>query len=108
MESARLLYSALFPSILLYGIMFWGNSLHAISIFKLQERAIKIMKQVSRNTSCRQLFKTLYLLPLLCMFVHETLMFVKYNSQVYTKKSFVHSCNNTRNKEDLFVIPVKP
>jgi hypothetical protein len=37
------IYYALFPLVMIYGIIFWGNSTHSLKIFKIQKRAIRII-----------------------------------------------------------------
>ena len=63
-ETLKVLYFAYVHSILAYGIIFWGNSTHAIKIFRMQKRIICIMTKSDSRSSCRQLFKNLGILPL--------------------------------------------
>ncbi|GFG39409.1 hypothetical protein Cfor_08358 [Coptotermes formosanus] len=53
----RSMYFAHFHSYIRYGIIFWGNSGESQKVFKLQKKAIRLMSNVRRNTSCRELFK---------------------------------------------------
>ena len=104
LESVRSLYFAYFHSALMYGIIFWGNSPQAIQVFKLQKKAIRIMLQVSKRTSCRQLFKKLHILPLPSVYIYEVLVYMRANLDYYRTNAEVHS-HNTRNKNNLSIIP---
>jgi hypothetical protein len=42
-ETLLMVYYAYFYSVLNFGIIFWGNSLYAISIFRVQKRVLRIM-----------------------------------------------------------------
>jgi hypothetical protein len=42
-ESLRMVYFSYFHSIMTYGLVFWGNSYHSNTVFKLQMRIIRIM-----------------------------------------------------------------
>ncbi|XP_039278717.1 uncharacterized protein LOC120350218 [Nilaparvata lugens] len=39
----RSVYFAVFHSLLSYGVIFWGNSTHAIHIFRIQKWAVRVM-----------------------------------------------------------------
>jgi hypothetical protein len=62
-ETLLKVYYAYFNLILNFGIIFWGNFLYAISIFCVQKRVLRIMTGTGSRNSCRQLFKTLRILP---------------------------------------------
>jgi hypothetical protein len=104
LETVRTLYYAYFQFLLLYGLIFWGNSANAKLIFRLQKRAIRAMIQIPKTTSCKQYFKSLHILPLPCLYIYEILVYIKSNSNVFITNSGVHS-HNTRRKEDLFIVP---
>jgi hypothetical protein len=52
-ESLRMVYFSYFHSIMTYGLVFWGNSYHSSTLFKLQKRIIKIMVGIRDKESCR-------------------------------------------------------
>jgi hypothetical protein len=54
LETTSTLYYAYFQSLLLYGLIFWGNSVNAKLIFRLQKRAIRAMMKIPKNTSSKQ------------------------------------------------------
>jgi hypothetical protein len=104
LETVRTLYYAYFHSMLVYGLIFWGNSGSAKEIFKLQKRAIRIMMQIPKIVSCKQYFKSLHILPLPCLYIYEVLVYIKANVNAYPINSGVHTYN-TRRKDDLFIVP---
>jgi hypothetical protein len=57
-------YFSYFHSILLYGIIFWGNSAYSSNIFKIKKSTIKIIMNLRNRVSCHQLFRSLKILPL--------------------------------------------
>ena len=89
-----------------YGIIFWGNAPHVQLIFKIQKRAIRTIMQVPKRTSCRQLFKDLGILPLPCMYLYETMVYIKTNLHTFSTNSEIHAYN-TRIKENLSVTRCK-
>lgn len=101
-DTARVLYHAYVHSALSYGILFWGNSTNAKLAFKLQKRAIRAIAQVSKTTSCREIFKELKILPLPCIFIYETLSFTKSNLNTFPTNADLHS-HNTRNQNNIFI-----
>jgi hypothetical protein len=63
-KALRMIYFSYFPTILTYGIIFWGNSSYSNNIFKLQKKVIRIMMNARNRDSCRELFRELNILPL--------------------------------------------
>ena len=68
-SSLKVIYYALFHSVISYGIIFWGNSSHSYIIFRIQKKAIRIMEGCGNRVSCRNLFKKLKILPLTSQYV---------------------------------------
>ena len=61
--------------LMIYGILFWGNSSHSIhSDYK--KRIIRIFTKSGPRDSCRELFKKLKVLPFQLQFVFSVLLFV--------------------------------
>jgi hypothetical protein len=56
-------------SIISYGLIFWGNSTESDDVFKIQKRIIRIITNSNKNASCRELFKTLNILPLQSQYI---------------------------------------
>jgi hypothetical protein len=53
-----MVYYAYFHSIMHFGVIFWGNSSYAISIFRAQKRVLRIVTGTGYRNSFRQLFIT--------------------------------------------------
>jgi len=58
-DSLHMVHFAYFHSVLQYVIIFWGNSIHAHQVFKLQKRVIRLMSGVGLRSSCRSLIESL-------------------------------------------------
>jgi hypothetical protein len=43
LEALKTIYFSYFHSIVMYGIIFWGNSVHSQYIFKIQKRMIRLL-----------------------------------------------------------------
>jgi hypothetical protein len=80
----------IFHSLLLYGILFWGNPPNAKLIFKLQKRAIRAMMEIQKTTSCKQYFNYLHIFPLPCLYIYETLVYTKSNLNTLATNSEIH------------------
>jgi hypothetical protein len=105
LETASTLYYAYFQSsLLLYGLIFWGISVNAKFIFRLQKRAIRAMMQIPKTASCQQYLKLLHILPLPCLYIYEILVYIKSSLNIFITNSGVHS-HKTRKKDDLFIVP---
>jgi hypothetical protein len=57
LEAMRLFYFSYIHSVLSYGIIFWGNSVHSKYNFKIQKRTTRIIINAGTTDSCRDLFK---------------------------------------------------
>jgi hypothetical protein len=55
-KTLLLIYHSLFPAVMNYGIIFWGNSYHSIQILWLQTGVIKIIMGFGNGNTCRILF----------------------------------------------------
>ena len=95
-----MIYFSSVHTIISYGIIFWGNSSHSNTIFKLQKRIIRIIVNVRNRESCRELFKKLHILPLHSQYIISLLLFVVKNINMFKFNSMVHSIN-TRHCTDL-------
>jgi hypothetical protein len=93
LEMVHTLYYAYFQSLLSYGLILWGNSVNVKLIVRLQKRAIRAMTQVPKTTSCKQIFKSLCILPLPSLYIYKKLICIKSNSNNFTNNSGLHSYN---------------
>jgi len=84
-----------------YGIIFWGNSSHSSTIFKIQKKAIRIMEGYGNRVSCRNLFKKLQILPLASQYILSLLMFVVQNKNFFLTNNENHNLD-TRQRNNLY------
>ena len=57
LETLKIIYYASVHSIMSYGIIFWGTSTDANKVFLTQKKILRIMYNISRRDSCREIFK---------------------------------------------------
>jgi hypothetical protein len=62
-KALKILYFSYIHSIMTYGVIFWGNSMHSIKVFEIQKKIIRIMGNFRNRDSCRNRFKTMKILP---------------------------------------------
>jgi hypothetical protein len=98
-ESLKMLYFSFFHSIMSHGLVFWGNSCHSNTVFKLQKRIIRIMVGIGARESCREYFRKLKILTLHSQYIYSLLLFVINNRPHFKINSDIHNIN-TRNKLD--------
>jgi len=76
-----------------YGIIFWGNSHHSNSTFKIQKKNNKN----HYNDLCHQLFKQLQILSLPSQYIFSLLVFVTKNRGLFQTNSEFHDLNTHSN-----------
>jgi hypothetical protein len=69
-------------------------------VFKLQKRAIRIIRWARNNDSCREFFKLLKILPLSAQYIYSELMFVVNNRDLFLDNAELHTIK-TRNSYNL-------
>ena len=99
-DTLRMIYFSYVHSIMLYGIIFWGNSHLINSVFKIQRRIIRIITNTGSRDSCRELFKQLQILPLPSQYIFSILVFGNGNSDLFQLNSEIRDLN-TRYKCNL-------
>lgn len=77
LHTARCVYFANVHSRLRYGIIFWGNTSYSSQTFRLQKKIVRIISKSHPRDSCKPLFIKLGILPLPCLFIYESVVFVK-------------------------------
>lgn len=97
LSTLKAVYYAYVYSHLTYGVVLWGNSSDSLKIFRIQKRIVRIMAGANIRSSCRNIFKTFEILPLPCIFILNTIMFVKVNMSFFHSTTKNHSYG-TRNK----------
>jgi len=80
-NALRGIYYAKFHSHLRYGILFWGGDSQGIKVFKMQKKVVRLMCNVKKRTSCRELFKQLSILPMSCVYIMEMVHYIKVNNR---------------------------
>jgi hypothetical protein len=100
-DTLKMVYHSYFHSIINYLIIFWGNSSYNNRIFKLKNRIIRIIMGADIRDSCRELFKTLNILPLISQSIFSLLLFVVKNKNTFRMNSEIHSIN-ARNNSDFY------
>jgi len=66
-----------------YGLIFWGNTTKSKCVFKLLNRAIRIIMGARNSDSCREFFKILKILPLSAQHIYSLLIFVINNRNLF-------------------------
>jgi len=96
----RTVYFACIHVHLKYGIMLWGRDPKSKKVFALKKKIIRTMSKTNQSTSCRNLFRTLGILPLPCVYISEMTCWIKYYRSKLEFNLDVHD-HNTRHKTDL-------
>jgi hypothetical protein len=96
----RTVYFCYSHSILSYGIIFWENCSDSNKIFKLQNRAIRIITWSKNKESCRELFKKLNILPLYSQYILSISIHVIQIKHLYVTNQEIHNIG-TRYKTNL-------
>ena len=94
------IYYSYFHSLLMYGVVFWGNSPISDTIFKIQKRVIRIITNNPRRASCKQLFKRLKILTLPSQYIFSVLVFIAEYTDLFRFNKDIHSLT-VRNLLDL-------
>ena len=89
-NTLRSIYSANLCLHLRYGILFWGGDLQSTKVFKLQKKVVRLICNVTRKTSCRELFRTLSILPVPCVYIMETVYYIKLNDEGLKQNLAIH------------------
>jgi len=99
-QMLRTVYFACIHVHLKYGIMLWGSDPKSKKVFALQKKIIRTMSKTNQRTSCRNLFRTLGILPLPSVYISEMVCWIKYYRGKLEFNSDVHD-HNTRHKTGL-------
>ena len=90
LNTLRNVYFANFHSHLRYGILFWGSDPQSTKVFKIQKKVVRLICSVNRRSSCRELFKLLNILPVPCVYIMETVCYIKRNNKGLKQNSAIH------------------
>lgn len=91
--TAKIYYHSNFESHLRYGIIFWGNSTSSKRVFILQKRAIRNMFNLKFRQSCKSTFISNNILTFPCLYIFETLKFVRMNLDDFLRQDTHHNYN---------------
>jgi len=92
-KALRMLYFSYVYYIISYTIIFWGNTHNSIKIIRMQEKIWRIITNLKKMDSCRELFKTIEILPFLYSVSIFTLLYMVNNKHLFTKNWEVHNHN---------------
>jgi hypothetical protein len=96
-ETLRTIYFSYFHSVLIYGIVFWGNSVHSQHIFKIKKRMIRLINNCGLRDSCGCVFKEMGILTLYSQYLYSLLIFVAKNRDLFKANTDFHSiCTRLR------------
>lgn len=87
----RTSYFSLFHSNISYALVLWGNSCHAIRIFRQQKQAVRILANVGTREHCRPLFIKLGIMSLPCFFIYVTLCEIHKNIDSFLVNGDFHN-----------------
>jgi len=79
LDSLKMVYYSYLHSLMTYGLIFWENSHHINTIFRLQNKIISIIVGIRGRDSCREHFKNLKILQLKSQSILSLLFFVIVN-----------------------------
>jgi len=92
-----MIYYSYFQSVMNCGLIFRENSSYSNSIFKIQQRIIRIIMGTETRHYCRELFKILNILPLHSQYILSLVLFVVYKKNTFKINSQLHSINARNN-----------
>ena len=95
-KSLRTIYYSYVHSTMLYGIIFWGNLSYRNSIFNIQKRIIKVIRNAGYRDSCHPLFKKLNILPLYSQNIFSLPTFAVKNTEAFKLNSAINSINTNK------------
>ena len=99
LNTLRNVYFSNFHSHLRYGILFWESDPKSKEVFKIQKKAVRLICSVNRRSSCRELFKLLNILQVPCVYIMETVCYIKLNNKGLKQNSGIHDYK-TRHRLD--------
>jgi hypothetical protein len=97
LDVLKLIYFSYVHSLISYGIIFWGDSVHSKLIFKIQKRIIRVITNSNRCDSCRQLYKQLQILSRKSQYIFSLLLFIAKNRDLFQSNSQIHDINTCYN-----------
>lgn len=99
-ETLLNVYYAEVQSRLLYGILTWGSSPAARTVFLAQKRIIRILGGLSSHDSCKTTFISRKILTLPCLYLLEAICYIHKYKDNYLTNNRIHDYH-TRHAHDL-------
>jgi len=90
LNTLKMVYYAYIYSHLTYGVIFWGCSQTSEVVFKTQKSIIRTMLHKNQATPSKPLFIQLNILPLPCIYILHTLLFIKNNIHKFNVLNSYH------------------
>lgn len=106
-QSALTTYYAYAHAWLSYGVILWGNSTDAPTLFTLLKKLIRIIANIKQTESCKPHFQQLNILTLPCLYILELCKFVRYHPDFYQKREDIPTKYSLRHKNRLVIPPSK-
>ena len=86
----RSVYFANFHLHLRYGILFGGGDPQITKVLKLEKKVVRLSCNDKRKTSCRELIRTLNILPVPCVYIMYMVYYIKVNNKGLKQNLAIH------------------
>ena len=83
-NTLKTVYYSYFNAIMSHGLPFRGNSHHAVKVFRMHKRIVRIMMGCKNRVSCRNLFRRLEILPFVSQYILSLMLSVNKNKNLFT------------------------
>jgi len=104
LNTLKTIYYSYFNAIISHGLPFWRNSPHSVKIFRMQKRIIRIMIGCKNRISCRNLFRSLEILPFISQYILSLTLFVVKNKNLFILNS--ENCTKSSRQFNHFYQPI--
>jgi endonuclease/exonuclease/phosphatase (EEP) superfamily protein YafD len=98
----KILYYGIFYSLLSYGVILWGNSSRAKSVFLIQKKLIRTMCNEPYRAHCKPLFQKLEILTFHSVYILNAVLYIRKHSSDFKTNKFFHS-HKTRSCDDVHI-----
>jgi hypothetical protein len=80
-----------------YGVIFWGNSPYSIKIFKISKKIIRIITNLRKRDSYRNILKRTKILPFYSQYIFSLLIHIVDNRHLFITNQAIHNINTRSN-----------
>lgn len=84
-------YHSLFHCQVSYGVYLWGNASDALSIFRLQKKAVRVIEKAGFRDHCKPLFTDFGIMTLPSLYIFYQLLEIHKNRDKFNLNSFYHN-----------------